>query len=67
RVRTLPTGNSRMFVGSTLESLASGPACSSPWCPLLEPWWSTGSSCPTSSTTLGSLCIVSLNTEEREH
>lgn len=56
---THPTGNSLMFVGTTLANLASGPAWSSRWCHLLEPWWFTGSSCPTSSTTLGSLSTVS--------
>lgn len=58
---THPTGNFLMFVGTTLASLASGPACSSQWCHLLEPWWFTGSSCPISSTTQDSLSTVSHN------
>lgn len=61
QIWTHPTGNSLMFVVSTLASLASGPACSSQWCHLLEPWWFTGSSCPISSTTPDSSSTVSPN------
>lgn len=58
---THPTGNSLMFVGTTLASSASGPAWSSRWCHLLEPWWFTGSSCPTFFTTQDNLFTVSCN------
>lgn len=66
---TRPTGNSLMFAGTTLASLASGPAWPSQWCLLLELWSSTGYSCPTSSTTLDSLSTVSppLTAERRCH
>lgn len=56
---TPPTGSSLTFASITLGSLASGPAWSSQWCLSLEPWWSTGSSCPIFSTTRASLSTVS--------
>lgn len=53
------TGSSRMCAGTTLVNSASGPAWCSPWFPSSEPWWFTGSLCPTSSTTQDSLSTVS--------
>lgn len=50
-----------MFVDITLANLANGQAWSSQWCPLLEPWWFTGYSCPTSSLTQDCLFTVSHN------